>query len=185
MKSTQPHLLMPLHWRDGDMKRRLKAFQKMEYSIVKSLPTSLFQREELPLFGKGRGEIFFALNSAIIALFLLVLSGCASMAPNYTRPKAPVPSEWPGGSAYKAGAAGTGERSAADITWQEFFVDTKLQKLITLALENNRDLRIAGLNIEKTQALYRIQRAELLPSVNAGATFSKERVPGILSGTGA
>ena len=120
----------------------------------------------------------------IVAIALLVLSGCAGMAPKYTRPEAPVPSEWPSGPAYKASTADTGERSATDITWQEFFIDKQLQKLIALTLENNRDLRIAALNIEKTRALYRIQRAELLPSVNAGALFSKERVPGILSGSG-
>jgi multidrug efflux system outer membrane protein len=56
--------------------------------------------------------------------------------------------------------------------------------VIDLAFMNNRDLRVALLNIERTQALYRIQRAELLPAVDAGATFSKERVPGILSGSG-
>jgi outer membrane protein, multidrug efflux system len=126
----------------------------------------------------------FGLRGVIVAIALLVLSGCASMAPKYTRPESSVPSEWPSGPAYKAGTANSGERSASDITWQEFFTDKKLQRLIALALENNRDLRIAVLNIEKTQALYRIQRAELLPSVNAGATFSKERVPGILSGSG-
>ncbi|HZV47515.1 MAG TPA: AdeC/AdeK/OprM family multidrug efflux complex outer membrane factor [Thermodesulfovibrionales bacterium] len=124
------------------------------------------------------------LYGVIIAIVLIALSGCASMAPKYTRPEAPVPSEWPSGPAYKAGTAHSGERSAADITWQEFFIDKQLQRLIALALENNRDLRIAVLNIEKAQALYRVQRAELLPSVNAGGTFSKERVPGILSGSG-
>jgi len=72
----------------------------------------------------------------------------------------------------------------ADVPWKDFFVDGKLQKVIGLALSNNRDLRVAALNVERTQALYRIQRAELLPSVNAGATFSKERVPGILSQSG-
>jgi multidrug efflux system outer membrane protein len=126
----------------------------------------------------------FTLLSAAVAIVLFVLSGCASMAPNYTRPEAPVPSEWPSGPAYKSSTADTGERSAADITWQEFFIDKQLQELISLALENNRDLRVAALNVERTQALYRVQRAELLPSVNAGATFSKERIPGILSGRG-
>jgi outer membrane protein, multidrug efflux system len=126
----------------------------------------------------------FILRGVIVAIALLVFSGCASMAPNYTRPDAPVPSAWPSGPAYKASTSGTGERSATDITWQEFFIDKQLQTLIALALENNRDLRIAALNIEKTRGLYRIQRAELLPSVNAGALFSKERVPGILSGSG-
>jgi multidrug efflux system outer membrane protein len=167
------------------MKRRLRVSHKMKYSTVKSLLTSLFQREELPLFSKeGQGEIFFALRSVIVAIALLVLSGCASMAPEYTRPEAPVPSEWPSGPAYNASTGNTGGRSATDITWQEFFIDKQLQELIALALENNRDLRVAALNIERTQALYRVQRAELLPSVNAGALFSRERVPGILSGSG-
>jgi outer membrane protein, multidrug efflux system len=167
------------------MKRRFRASHKMKYSTVKSLLTSLFQREELPLFGKeGRGEIFFVLRGTAIAIALLVLSGCASMAPEYTRPEAPVSSVWPSGPAYKDGTGKPGEVSAADITWRAFFVDERLQKVIDLALMSNRDLRIAALNIERTRALYRIQRAELLPTVNAGATFSKERVPGILSGSG-
>jgi outer membrane protein, multidrug efflux system len=153
------HLLLPLLRRDSNIKKR---FSNAE---------TLRQKEK-----QG-----FGLCGTAVAIALLVLSGCASMAPKYTRPEAPVPSEWPSGPAYKAN---TGELGAADITWQEFFIDKDLQKVIALALENNRDLRIAVLNIEKTQALYRIQRAELLPSVNAGATFSKERVPGILSGRG-
>ena len=60
----------------------------------------------------------------------------------------------------------------------------RLQQVIDLALANNRDLRVAALNVERTQALYRIQRAELLPTVDARGTFSKERVPGILSQAG-
>ena len=123
----------------------------------------------------------FALRGVIVAVVLLVLSGC-TMAPKYTRPEAPVPSEWPSGPAYKAGTANTGERSAADITWQEFFIDKQLQKLIALALENNRDLRIAALNIERTRALYRIQRAELLPVVNAAGSAIKQRNPADLIG---
>ena len=106
------------------------------------------------------------------------------MTPKYTRPEAPVPSGWPSGPAYKAGTANTGERNAADITWQEFFIDKQLQKLIALALENNRDLRIAALNIERTRALYRIQRAELLPVVNATGSAIKQRNSADLIGQG-
>jgi outer membrane protein, multidrug efflux system len=124
------------------------------------------------------------LCAGIIAIALIVLSGCASMAPKYTRPEAPVPAGWPSGPAYKDNAGKPSDVPAADIAWRDFFVEERLQKVIDLALMNNRDLRMATLNIERTRALYRIQRAELLPSVNAGATFSKERVPGILSGSG-
>ena len=72
----------------------------------------------------------------------------------------------------------------ADIPWQEFFVDQQLQKLIALALENNRDLRIAALNIERSQAQYQIQRAELFPQINATAGGSGQRIPETLSTTG-
>ena len=115
-------------------------------------------------------------------LFLIIITflpgGCA-LAPTYTRPEAPIPVEWPGGPAYKT-AAGTGV-AAADVKWEDFIQSEPLREVIGMALTNNRDLRVAALNIERARAIYRIQRAELLPSVNAGATFSKERVPGILS----
>ncbi len=124
------------------------------------------------------------LRSAAIALALLVLSGCASMAPEYKRPAAPVPSAWPSGPSYKDSAAKPGDLSVADIAWQEYFIDGKLQELIGLAVENNRDLRIAALNIERSQALYRIQRADLFPTVNASASAVEARTPGVLSGTG-
>ena len=115
----------------------------------------------------------------LLILFAALLAGC-SLAPTYTRPEAPVPAAWPdaGQAAVKPGEA------AADVPWQDFFVDERLRQVINLALSNNRDLRVAALNVQRTQALYRIQRAELLPTVDARGTFSKERVPGILSQSG-
>jgi len=104
------------------------------------------------------------------------------MAPKYTRPEAPVPSEWPSGPAYKENAAKHGERSAAEISWQEFFIDRQLQKMIALALENNRDLRIAACNIERAQALYRVQRADLFPTVDVAAGGLVEREPAGIAG---
>jgi len=112
------------------------------------------------------------------------LSGCTTMSPTYTRPSAPVASAWPSGPAYGTEAAKTTQKPVADIPWREFFVDSQLQKLIALALENNRDLRVATLNIERSQALYQIQRAGLLPRVDASAGASFERVPETLSSTG-
>jgi len=106
------------------------------------------------------------IRSAAIAIALFALTAC-TMAPGYTRPEAPVTSEWPSGPAYKEIAARAGDLSASDITWKEFFVNEQLQKLIALALQNNRDLRVAALNIERSQALYRIQRADLFPTVVA------------------
>ena len=115
----------------------------------------------------------------LLGAIVLCAAGC-SLAPTYSRPEAPVPSAWPGAVRQ---ADGPGE-AAADVPWKEFFADDKLRQVIGLALANNRDLRAAALNVERTQALYRIQRVELLPTVNAGAAFTKERVPGILSGSG-
>ncbi len=130
--------------------------------------------EATPLFNK------WSRVSVIIAL--LVFSGC-TMAPKYTRPEAPVPAEWPSGPAYKGVAAGT-EQAASEIKWQDFFVDEQLRKLVALALENNRDLRVAALNIERSRAMYRIQRADLFPTVNATGSYVETRTPGVLSATG-
>lgn len=116
----------------------------------------------------------------LLGLIVLCTAGC-SLAPTYARPEAPVPAAWPGAAGREADKPG---EIAADVSWKDFILDEKLRQVIGLALSNNRNLRVAALNVERTQALYRIQRAELLPAVNAGATFSKERVPGILSQSG-
>jgi multidrug efflux system outer membrane protein len=106
------------------------------------------------------------------------------MAPNYSRPAAPVPQAWPGGPAYKEAATGAASKPVADIPWAEFFVDPQLRKLVALALENNRDLRVAVLNIERSRALYQIQRSDLFPKVNANADAVFQRLPADLSSTG-
>jgi multidrug efflux system outer membrane protein len=116
----------------------------------------------------------------IIGLFIF-LGGC-TLAPEYTRPDAPVPSSWPSGPAYKDSAGKPGDVPVADIAWRNFFVDERLQKVIDLALANNRDLRIAALNVEMARALYGIQRAELFPTVDADASGSKQRIPANVMG---
>jgi multidrug efflux system outer membrane protein len=68
--------------------------------------------------------------------------------------------------------------------WRDFFTDQKLQAIIRTALNNNRDLRLAALNVERVRALYGVQRATLFPSVDAAGTMAKERVPADLSSTG-
>jgi len=113
----------------------------------------------------------------------LFLSGC-SMAPKYTRPEAPVPAAWPSGPAYDNAQASPGAPAAAELTWREFFTDERLRRIIESVLNNNRDLRVAALNVERARAMYGIQRAELLPTVNATGSGSKQRVPGDLSSNG-
>jgi len=113
----------------------------------------------------------------------LLAAGC-TLAPKYERPAAPVPTEWPKGAAYQAPESAAGAPMAADLKWREFFTDEKLQKVIETALSNNRDLRLAVLNMERARALYGIQRAELLPVVSATGDWIRQRVPADLSTTG-
>ena len=104
---------------------------------------------------------------------LLPLAGCSTMAPKYSQPQSPVPAAWPAGPAYQ-GVASQGP-ALAELPWQEYFVDPNLRKLVALALEHNRDLRVAALNIERSQAQYRIRRSELFPVVNGSAGYSAQR----------
>ena len=117
------------------------------------------------------------MRSAVLRVALaaaaLALAGCSTLIPRYQRPAAPVPATYPPELA-PAGAP-TGE-AAADLDWQRFFADPRLQRLIELALHNNRDLRIAVLNIEQTRALYQVRRADEWPTVGAGATVSRTPV---------
>ena len=121
----------------------------------------------------------FLLLCVIVAFF----GGC-TLAPEYTRPASPVPVAWPTGAAYKEAKIATGAPTATELKWQEFFTDEKLRQVIEMALNNNRDLRLAALNVERARALYGIQRAELLPTVNAVGSGSRQRVPADLSSTG-
>jgi multidrug efflux system outer membrane protein len=114
---------------------------------------------------------------------ITLLTAC-SLAPKYTRPAAPVPADWPKGAAYQETVTATVAPAPSELNWQEFFPDEKLQKVITMALKNNRDLRLAVLNVERARALYGIQRAELLPAVNAVGGMSRQRVPADLSSSG-
>jgi len=108
-------------------------------------------------------------------LAALALTGC-SMAPRCAAPAPPVPGAFPGPP---AAASGT---PAAELDWKAFYADPRLQRVLELALANNRDFRIAGLNIEKAGAYYQIQRAALLPKVNAGGSYYRGSVPAAEAG---
>lgn len=108
---------------------------------------------------------------------VLALGGC-SLAPKYARPASPVPPAFP------VVETAADAPVAPEVPWQEFFTDGRLRSVVEQALANNRDLRVATLNIERAQALYRIQRADRFPAVNAGATVSSQRVPDKATPTG-
>lgn len=105
--------------------------------------------------------------SCLSLLIALATSGCVNLAPDYQQPAAPVDAQWP--AAMPRGDAG------ADIDWRTFFVDTRLRDTVARALANNRDLRVAALNVEYQQAQYRIQRAAQYPALSASASGTRQR----------
>lgn len=121
---------------------------------------------------------------------LLALAGCGSLAPAPMTPNAPVPGQYAHASPVMDNVshgqqtpgtkAGATEGMAADISWKTFFASPALQQLIQIALDNNRDLRVAALNVERAQARYRIQRADRLPGISG--TAGLQRQPSLLTG---
>ncbi len=124
------------------------------------------------------------------AAALALLAGC-TLDPHYERPAAPVAVAYPHGDGYestRAAASSTSASStgvtpplAADTAWQSFFRDERLQRLIGIALANNRDLRVAALNVAEYEAQYRITRAALAPSISSSGSLTRERTQGVTS----
>jgi multidrug efflux system outer membrane protein len=114
------------------------------------------------------------------ALPALLLAGC-DLAPHYDRPSSAVPTALPSGGPYPAQPATT---TTPDIAWQDFFLDAGLRQAIATGLANNRDLRVALANIEQARAQYRVQRADLLPSVTANGSVNVQKSPFGVGGTG-
>jgi len=108
-------------------------------------------------------------GSAIISAVLL--TSC-TLEPHYERPKAPVADTWTDKSQSSANTT-----TAVNRGWRDFFPDRNMQRLIELALASNRDLRIAALNVQATQAQYRIQRSDLFPTVAATALEQLQKYP--------
>ena len=96
------------------------------------------------------------------------LAAC-SLVPTYERPAAPVTATWPD----SAGAQIEGGIAAADLPWQQFVHDAQLRELIAMAIENNRDLRVAVQNIEQARAQYQIRSADQFPTVGASASGTR------------
>src|SRR5690606_36860225 len=110
-------------------------------------------------------------------LVAAALAGC-SLAPEYERPVAPVPTAYPQAAAVPAGGAeAAGVRYGAYLGWQEFFTDPRLRDLIGLALDNNRDMRIAVARVEEARAQYGIADSDRLPTFGVGGNAQITRNP--------
>ena len=103
--------------------------------------------------------------------------GC-TLAPTYKRPALPVQTAFPDAPAAAQSA------SAADLPWRDVVIEPRLQSLVALALRENRDLRVAVADIQRARALYRIQRAELAPAIDAVGQAVRSRTPPSISTTG-
>ena len=122
------------------------------------------------------------MENRLLAIALTATLGGCSLAPKYKQPQPPVPAEWPHGPAYEASTPGAA--AVSQIGWREFYADDRLRTVVAQSLTNNRDLRIATLNIERARALYRIQRADQFPTIEAVASGTVQKIPGSISPTG-
>lgn len=108
-------------------------------------------------------------------LSVILLSGCATLAPEYERPAMPVSAQLPVASE---------QAVVAPLKWQDFIQHPELRQLVELALENNRDLRTAALNVQRARALYRIEQSAQLPSVDVTASGNHQGLSASQTGTG-
>ena len=122
--------------------------------------------------------------TAASALALLALAGCTSLAPDYARPMLPVPATLNGtnGPNGPEGTALTPE--TGPMGWQEFLQEPRLRELVALALQNNRDLRVAVLAIEKARAQYGVEQSNRFPAVGATAAGNRTRTADDLNTSG-
>lgn len=99
------------------------------------------------------------------------LAACSQL-PTYQRPEVALPSAWPVQASATPAADGTA--ATEPLAWQDFVREPTLKALIEQALVNNRDLRVAALQIEQARAQYQIRQADRWPTVNAGVTGSRQ-----------
>lgn len=100
-------------------------------------------------------------------------SGC-TMIPDYLQPDLPIASMWQEEPLPPISDAS--QKAAADIAWDAFFQSPDLRYVIQTALENNRDLRIAAINVQAAQALYRVERSDLFPNIDAAGRGTRQKI---------
>lgn len=112
------------------------------------------------------------------ACFILMLSSACSMNPRLELPAPPVPSTFSSVDMHE-------DPSAAALDWRTMFGDPRLQKIIELGLEHNRDLRVTVLNVEAARSQFRIARGAQAPSIDASGSYTRQRMPGNVGFAGA
>ena len=135
----------------------------------------VFLTKAQPALGIGQPQKRGHLRPALMGAILMALTACTSLAPEYQRPEAPIPSSY--SSAFDTSS---GVKVEA-LYWADYFTDPQLRQLIETALQNNRDLRVAALRTAEASAAFNIQRSEQFPTIGLGAQGARARVPGDLN----
>ena len=117
------------------------------------------------------------MKKGLFGLLVAMLAGCAQLN-GFKRPELPVKNMWP------ADAGATATSPSGQPQWQNYFADPRLCALIGVALNNNRDLRIALGRVEEARAQYRVARADKVPAINLMGSSTMGLTPADLSGTG-
>ena len=103
-----------------------------------------------------------------VAATTAFVTACGALEPRLPEAQPAITADWP----TPGGAGATVATSeAAVVGWKDFYSEAKLVAVLERALANNRDLRVAMLNVERARALYRVQRADRLPSVDANGAM--------------
>src|SRR5712672_3434999 len=120
-------------------------------------------------------------ETVVAGLLILMMAAC-NVGPNYKRPATSTPQSFRGALAPEVAAPAQGETSIGDQKWSTIFQDPILQRLVAEALQNNLDLRVAAQRVLEAEAQVGITRAQQLPSINAGASYSALQIPSALAG---
>src|ERR1700722_19579408 len=115
------------------------------------------------------------------ATVLFVVAGC-TMVPKYKQPDVPLAKTWPSVPGYAQTKTVQTNVQVADIGWRDFFLDQRLQQVIELSLTNNPNLYVAVQNVVETKALYRVQQAQLIPTIDLNANGQRTRTPNVYTG---
>src|SRR5438874_3909794 len=124
-----------------------------------------------PVIAKLRNMKHALLSS--VAIVTLALAGCA-VGPNYKRPTTDTPAH------YKAEALGSWkEGQPVDHVpkgdWWKIFGDENLNDLQSRATGANQELKAAVARVEQARATARVARSELLPTLNADSSYTRQR----------
>ena len=117
---------------------------------------------------------------ALIGAVYALLAGC-SVGPTYKRPDIALPTQWHESAGADAGASASVWPAAE---WWHGFGSAKLDELIAEAERNNDDLAGAIARVQEADAQVRIAGAALLPSLDLGATGTRERAQTASLGVG-